>query len=194
MSREGQATTSQTPVRTVRRRRPVLRPLTTLCVWSVIGLMGALVLSITLPPLFGYQVLNVLSGSMEPNIPTGAVIWDEVIDPRDAKVGDVVTFTDPEDKNRLITHRVRKITVKGSRARVITQGDANNTVERWTVPLKTKIGRVIYHVPKLAYARVWLTGRTGGLGIGIAIVLLILTAIIEIWRPRRTEDSPEIAV
>lgn len=154
--------------------------------------MAALVLSIALPPLYGYRVLNVLSGSMEPNIGTGSVIWDQEITPADAKVGDVVTFTDPENKSRLITHRVRSIRVRGNRVRVVTKGDANNTVERWTVPLDATIGRVIYHLPKLAYARVWVSGRSGGIGIAIVILGLVLAALVDIWRPPRKGAPPEI--
>jgi signal peptidase I len=160
----------------------------------VAAVLLVVVISITVPSLFGYRVLNVLSGSMGPTIPTGSVVWDGVIDPLDARVGDVVTFTDPEDHQRLLTHRLRSIRVRGGTAHMVTQGDANNTVERWSVPVSGEIGRVAFHVPKLAYARVWISSHAGNMALAIVVVALILGALVEIWRPRRKGVHDEIPV
>lgn len=77
--------------------------------WAAFGLVAGLLLALTLPRLFGMPVLVVLSGSMEPALATGDVVIESRISPLDAKVGDIVTFRDPERPERLITHRVRSV-------------------------------------------------------------------------------------
>jgi signal peptidase I len=167
------------------RPRRALRLAQIAATWALLGLVASFALSITAPTLLGYRTLTVLSGSMEPSIGAGAVVVDEVISPLDARVEDVVTFTDPEQRGRLITHRLRRITVRGRRAYMVTKGDANETVERWSVPADGKIGRVAYSVPKLGYARVWISGRLGRVAVLVALLCLGIWLLIETWRPPR---------
>jgi hypothetical protein len=70
----------------------------------------------------------------------------------------------------------------------VTKGDANNTVEKWTIPVSGHLGLVVVHVPKLGYALVWASGRTGRIAL-IAIPGILLGAIElrRIWRPRQSE-------
>ena len=136
--------------------------------------------------VLGYQPFTVMSGSMQPAIRTGDLVIDEHIAPLEARRGDVVTFVDPTDRRRLITHRVRHLRRQGSRVAFVTKGDANNTVERWSVPVEGRIGRVALRVPKLGYAAAWSRGPYGRL------MLVVLPAIClagiqlhRIWRPAR---------
>lgn len=194
MLRDRQTATDARVVNPARRRPRVFRLGAMFGLWAVGGVIAGLVLSVTIPSLFGYSVLNVMSGSMGPTIETGSVVWEEQISPLDARVGDVVTFPDPEDRGRLITHRLRSIRVTGRTAQMVTKGDGNHTVERWSVPVNGKLGRVIYHVPKLAYARVWISSHTGSMAVGVIVLALALGAVVEIWRPRRKRVSREIAL
>jgi signal peptidase I len=163
----------------------VARVVAMLVLWAALTLAMGLATLVTVPSFFGYRTLNVLSGSMEPTIEVGAVVVDEVISPLDARVGDVVTFPDPENRTRLITHRLRSIRVKGRTAMMVTKGDANDTVERWDVSTKGRIGRVAYAAPKLGYGRAWIGSRTGHVATAIIVLCLALATLFEIWRPRR---------
>ena len=53
---------------------------------------------LALPAATGHQSLTVLTGSMEPSLDTGSVVIDEVIAPTEARIGDIVTFTDPANR------------------------------------------------------------------------------------------------
>lgn len=70
--------------------------------------------------VFGYGMLEVVSGSMEPTIHKGDII---VINTKykDYKKGDIITFYDEEGS--FVTHRIVSIV----QSQVITQGDNNNT-------------------------------------------------------------------
>ena len=157
------------------------------------GMIVALVLAVAVPVVFGGRSFSVLSGSMEPVISTGDLVMTEPISPGEAGGGDVVTFTDPDDKSRLITHRVASSLRRGDNYAFVTKGDANDTVERWSVPADGRIGRVMYKLPKLGYALTAVKGRVVILLL-ITIPALVLAgfALVSIWRPRENED-PDVS-
>ena len=129
--------------------------------WTVIGMATALLVLLTLPLLFGFHNFTVMSGSMEPTIHTGDVVIDERISPLDARIGDIVTFRDPTDHSKLITHRVRRIEVRGDTVLFQTKGDATNSVQKWSVPTDGRVGRVILHLWKLGYFVFWVSRPWG---------------------------------
>lgn len=150
---------------------------------SVLGVLLGVMLAVALPYVVHGRAFTVMSGSMEPAIHVGDVVVDERISPLDALVGDVVTFRDPHGSHRAFTHRVRKITISRGYANFITKGDANNSVERWTVRADGSIGRVRYRLPHLGYALFYMHTPWGR----IVFVILPLTAAAiflfrRIWR------------
>lgn len=156
--------------------------------WGVAAAGVLLAAAIVLPLAFGARPHTVLTGSMEPAIAAGDVVIDERIAPDEAELGDVVTFRDPEDQSRLITHRVVAIRRDGAHFWFRTQGDANNTTERWRVAAAGELGRVAYVVPWVGHAAV-LARTPLGLSLFLLVPLLLLAAeeLWRIWRPRREQ-------
>jgi len=154
--------------------------------WAAGALGLAIALAIVLPFAFGGRPYTVLSGSMEPAVAPGDVVISTRIDPADARPGDVVTFRDPQDADRLITHRVRSTRPEGRRIRFVTKGDANNTTEEWRVAASGHVSRVRYRVP--AVGRVALIAQSRG-GMIVLVVLPVLLLgmheIARIWRPAK---------
>jgi signal peptidase len=169
------------------------RALMVVC-WSVLGFAVVLVLSVTLPNLFGMRDLTVLSGSMEPTIHTGDVVVEHQISPLDARIGDIVSFKDPEEPAVLITHRVQDIQAHDGVVGFVTKGDANTGVERWKISADGMIGRVDYHVWRLGYLLFWIRGRTGRILLVVLPALLLgAYELMRIWRPKKREvpnDAP----
>src|SRR5437762_10664042 len=89
---------------------------------------GAILAGLGVARLYGYQSLTVMSGSMEPNIHVGDVVFDRTVAPLSAHVGDVVTFRDPQNQSRLLTHRIRSMKLVGANVKIVTRGDANTGV------------------------------------------------------------------
>ena len=158
--------------------------------WSVLGVMAGLFLSVSVPYLFGERSLTVLSGSMEPQLHVGDVVVVDQVPPLDVRVGDIVTFRDPEDASRLITHRVREIDVTGSQVAFVTKGDANTTVEHWKINSDGTIGRVRYHVWRLGYLMFWIRSPLGRLG--MVVVPALLLGVFELWRIWRPAAEGEL--
>ena len=160
------------------------RLLLTVAGWTVAGF--AIVLAVTLLVAYasGRQSLTVLSGSMEPTIDTGDVVVAKPISPMDARVGDVVTYREPHDDGRLITHRVKTMQALQGKVRFTTQGDANDTSENWQVASTGQIARVTHRVPKLGYGLGFLRDPSKRLFlIAIPALLLGLFELVRIWRP-----------
>ena len=167
----------------------VVRRTALLVGWIILGTFGGLLLAVGVPNLFHAKSLTVMSGSMEPTIGTGDVVVARQIPPMDARVGDIVTFRDPLNHDRLITHRVREIHVLQNKVIFVTKGDANTSTEHWVVPVDGTIGRVAFHVPRLGYFMVWIHS-TFGLLLLIVLPTLVLGAseLWNLWRPRGAHE------
>lgn len=155
-------------------------------------LLGAIVLvalALVGPFAIGARPYTVMSGSMEPAIDTGDAVVVKRIEPAQARLGDVVTFPDPNGDARLLTHRVRGIQ-RGAVVRFVTKGDANTEVERWKVAADATIGRVLYRVPRAGSAAHLARSPAGRVGlVGIPAVLLGLWLLVRIWRPRVPQQA-----
>jgi len=163
--------------------------------WAACGAGIALALALGVAFATGDRPFTVMSGSMHPEIEVGDVVVSRPISPMQARVGDVITFRDPMDKRRMITHRLRSIEVRAGVVHAVTKGDANNTVERWTVPVGATIGRVVVRVPRIGYVLVLARSRDGRLLlIVVPVVLLGLLELVRIWRPRRPAPAYGAAV
>lgn len=170
--------------------RSIARRLVNVLVWALVIAGAALALLIAGPLALGDHPHTDLSGSMEPVIAPGDVVIDQQIRPSEAKVGDIVTFRDPQDQKKLLTHRVVKITRHDSRMFFVTKGDANNTREHWEVPAGGQIGRVWYTVPWVGHVAVFARSRLGWiLLVGIPLLLIAGEELLRIWRPRRRPDE-----
>jgi signal peptidase len=119
------------------------------------------------------------------------VVINQQIAPAEAQVGDIVTFRDPEQQSKLLTHRVVGMRrLNDGRFAFVTQGDANNTQEHWRVAADGQIGHVVYTVPWVGYVAVFARTRPGmGLLIGIPLLLILAEELLRIWRPRTHADK-----
>jgi len=153
--------------------------------WAIVVAGALLALLVAGPLAFGDRPHTELTGSMEPAISPGDVVIVEQISPRAAQVGDIVTFRDPEDQAKMLTHRVVSVRRAGSHLWFVTQGDANNTEEHWRVSADGQIGRVVYTVPWVGHIAVFAGTKLGwGLLVGIPLLLLAGEELLRIWRPR----------
>lgn len=152
--------------------------------WVLVAL--AVVLFSFGPSLFGYQALIVRSGSMEPAIPTGSVVVDQPVPPNTLQVGDVITFETHDGGVSVVTHRIAEITEAGPSPVFRTKGDANTTIDPTYVRYVNVGWKVIAVVPKAGYLFNALAQPAArGVLIGVPALLLTVSFLRDIWRPRR---------
>ena len=93
------------------------------------------------PAIGGYSPMIVLTDSMLPEIASGDLIIAEKIDPKDVKVGDVISFFDPAGSgSSVVTHRVIEIVEEDGVTKWRTRGDNNNTEDKKLVPFENLVG------------------------------------------------------
>ena len=75
-------------------------------VLSMVVFLGLLVIAgfLFVPKMLGYDEYAVLSGSMEPGIPVGAIVYDKNFTGSEAREGAVVTYQLPA--GTLVTHMI----------------------------------------------------------------------------------------
>lgn len=96
------------------------------------------------PSLGGNTPLIVLTESMEPYINGGDLIIVKDADPKDIKVGDVISFFDPASNgSAVVTHRVIEVIEKDGQIYWNTQGDNNISADKVSVPAENLVG--LYH-------------------------------------------------
>lgn len=157
---------------------------------TVLGLLVAVGAVVSIGSLMGYRSLTVVSGSMEPAVHVGDVVLVRPIAPATLRVGDVVTFRNPANEDELITHRVRSVRIADGIVSVTTKGDANNTVERWSVSEDGSVGLVSVQVHRLGFALAWISTRTGRLTLVVVPVLVLgILELVAIWRPVRRSSA-----
>ena len=135
-------------------------------------LVIAVCIPFTLPRLLGYQVYAVISGSMEPAISVGDLVYVRQAKPEAVEENDVIAFFGTESSDAIILHRVvENRTVDGS---FITKGDANAQPDLSPVSYQRLLGAAKRTVPKLGQVALILSGTWGKL----AAVCLILAAVM----------------
>ena len=139
-------------------------------------------LGLTVPRFAGVQSYVVVSGSMEPAIPVGSLVYAKPVEPQTLQTGDVIVFfstgvTSASEGTGQggaipVTHRVvENHTDKGE---VITKGDANESTDIYPAAYINIVGKVFAHIPKLGYLASPLASLQGK----IAMVMIILAGFL----------------
>lgn len=139
------------------------------------------------PNLLGYRNLMVLSGSMEPQIPVGAMV---TVDPRveltEVLAGDVITYQLNQDT--LSTHRVVENNV--TERSFVTKGDANQDIDLVPVVYERVVGKVLYSIPYLGRLIGLIQSRQGILIIaGVLLAVILLTFLPIIFAPEQSASK-----
>ena len=138
-----------------------------------------LCLALAAPRLAGIKTFVVISGSMEPAIPVGSMVYSKAVDPKTLETGDVIVFYSSNapqgaDTGDVIpvTHRV--VLNDTTNGEITTKGDANEKNDISKVAYLNVEGKVIFHIPQMGYLAAPLSSMTGK----IALALIILAGYI----------------
>lgn len=156
----------------------------------VLLVLAAVAAVILVPMLMGYKEMAVLSGSMEPTIPVGSIVYVKPLD--DASLlepGDICTYT-MADGETMVTHRV--VSVDPDSQTLITKGDAND-VEDGAISFDQVFGETQFHLPYLGYIAINAKTPTGIIavcGVLVGVILLnFIPAIIDAGEEEKKKPS-----
>ncbi len=135
--------------------------------------------------LFGLSVYNVLSPSMEPDYPTGSVIYVADCDTDSLEKRDVITFRLTEKTTA--THRIIRIEEKNGERLFYTKGDNNQAEDKKPVEESEVIGKVVFCIPYLGYLSRLIRTPVSYFLIIICAAALVLTAFLERLNKQKNE-------
>ena len=147
------------------------------------GVLVVMVLAVTLgPKVLPYRAYFVRSGSMEPAIPTDALVVLTEVDGNELRPGDVVTFDRPDNPDTTVTHRVQQVVVEDDGRYVLTKGDANSATDPWRLRADEVDWRVAFQVPFVGGMFASLSGTVARL----LLVVVPVGVVLALWlRDRR---------
>ena len=129
---------------------------------------------ILVPMLLGYKEMAVLSGSMEPTIPVGSLVYVKPVEASMLEAGDVCTYY-LSDGETFVTHRVMSIDPDAQT--LVTQGDANEDPDG-DIQFSQVYGRADFHLPYLGFAIQNIRTPVGIMSICGVLMLIILLNFI----------------
>ena len=141
--------------------------------------------------LLGYQVFNVVSGSMEPTYSVGDLIYVKDVDPELIKVGDPITFVLNEDLV-VATHRV--VAIDAENRQFVTKGDANEHEDAPRVHFNNLIGVPVFSIPLLGYVSAYIQSPPGmyvAIGFGILLLAAVFLPDLLTKKPKKEEAQEE---
>ncbi len=122
-----------------------MKKLLNTCGAVLLSLLVIAVLPLAVPKLLGFTPYQILTGSMEPAIPTHSVVYVKACKPERLRVGDVITYRLGSESALVQTHRIAAI--DQDQALLTTKGDANQSVDQTRVKAENVLGRVEFHIP-----------------------------------------------
>lgn len=137
---------------------------------NVAAAVGAVAIAAVVACLvLGVRPAIVISGSMAPGIPVGAMTFARTVPAPDIEIGDVVSLQRP-DGSGLVTHRVVANEPAPGIGRTLTlQGDANRAPDLQPY-LAIRVGRVVFTVPYLGSIALWMQHHVL-LAVGLVVIV-----------------------
>ncbi len=173
-----------------------LRATVNVAMWLLVIACAAFFVAVGVGPRTGrYATMTVLSGSMRPTIPQGAMVVVTPVEPSKIRVGQILTFAVPEGDHQIVSHRVIEILRDGDRPVIRTQGDANDAPDPWVAEVDGDtawqvrfsvrgVGTMINRLRQPVVSR---------LSIYLVPAVLALIWLVDIWRPKEDELPGAVA-
>ena len=172
--------------------------------WRTIAkVLGTIALILIVAPFIAHiqpglvgadQSFVVVSGSMEPNIPVGSIIFVESdVSAEEIDEGDVITFSKGRN-TRTTTHRVHEKHVssvdESKSISFTTKGDANENPDTERVYRDDIVGKLLFSIPFVGYVISFADTDVGWVALVVVPVsLLILDGLWTLWTAIEFEDG-----
>jgi signal peptidase I len=160
------------------RRRPLAVRLVSIAIGVCVLASAALLCVLAVgTALDRWRLAPVLSGSMSPEIPRGAVVLAEPVQPRELRAGDVLLFTAPIAGHPLVVHRIHDVAERHGVRVFHTKGDANDVPDVWQIRVTGPLAWRVRH--ELPYVGT-LIGLLSRAGLRM-IVLVVGVGLLMVW-------------
>lgn len=139
------------------------------------------------PKFFGFHMYDVLSGSMEPSMPIGSLIYVQSGEPEEIEEGDIIAFYASLEDAGIITHRVVKNNVVSGTFQ--TKGDANEKEDPIPIPYDNYIGRVRMTVPYMGKVLTCMTSLYGKIAAACVVLMGVVLNLAGSMQKEKNKKS-----
>ena len=134
--------------------------------------------------VFGYQVLRVLTSSMEPAIVGNTCIITKKVSTEELKVGDIITFIseDPAIYGYYNTHRIHEIIEEDGERKFVTKGDNSFEIDLYPVSESKVVGIYVRELPGgRLIGKAFVALSDNKVYFAVIIIPLVLCLISYVW-------------
>lgn len=133
------------------------------------------------PNFMGYKNFIILTGSMEPTLNPGDIIF--VKETTNINEQDIISF---KVENAIVTHRVVEIEKRNDKNLYITKGDANSGNDTELISIESVEGKYAFKIPLLGNIILFFQGSVG---IAVLVIILIIILIRSYREPKHMKGS-----
>lgn len=138
------------------------------CIIKILYFLISIYLLVFIPSFFGHKPLVVISGSMEPTLKVGGILYYHEQDINDFKHDDILVY---KTTKHIISHRIVNQTETG----FITKGDANNSIDETEINNSQVLGKgTNWSIPYIGYYADYIYNHKYLLFISVAIIIVDL--------------------
>ena len=112
----------------------------------VASVFFGLVITLGISLCFGYKYRIISTDSMEPKVHVGTLIIENKVSFDSLQVGDIITYTRPNEKNIKVTHRIIDINEDGT---LVVKGDNPDHSQIDEVNANNYVGKALILVPNI---------------------------------------------
>ena len=170
-------------------KKPIAATVCSVVGTILLALVIVVCIPLTVPRIAAYQIYTVIS--MEPEIPTGSLVYVKNTAPSGIEKGDVIAFYGSLENGSIITHRV--VSNNSVSGEFVTKGDANAKEDMEPVSYENFLGKVTLSVPMLGGILAAVVTVPGKIAAGSMILLaLVLHVIAGKLKGSSEEDTLEL--
>ncbi len=130
------------------------------------------------PSFLGYKNFIILSGSMEPTLNVGDVIF--IKEKVEIQENDIISF---KEGSSIITHRVIEKVEQNEQEMYRTKGDANKSADQKLISVENIEGVYLFKIPRIGMVIAFLQSKVG------IIIFLVLLFLVYIYINKSTSGN-----
>ena len=140
----------------------------------------------TVPSLFGYMPMIITSGSMQPKINVGDLIFSKEVDVASITEENIISYWDPSNPNKIVTHQVDDIIIKDGKRYFQTVGIYTGSEDTTVVPEANVLGIYTFKIPLVGNIMLFAQSP-----LGLVMFLLIPLGAVLVYDTLRRQKQQE---
>ena len=150
-------------------------------IFKILYVLILIYLVIFIPSFWGHKPLVVISGSMEPTLHVGGILYYEEISINDFDKEDILVY---QLNKHTISHRIVDITENG----FLTKGDNNKSIDTYEVEKQQVIGKgTNWSIPYIGYYADFIYTHKYLLFISVGVIIIDL--LVDAYNDRKRREE-----